>query len=93
MKYVPQTSSLEQPVSLSFTEAEIMRLFAKFNEVISEPFAQGKMEVRPARTPVGEDMRRIIMVSKDRLHYKVLKINEGIMKPPKDEADEDIPMS
>lgn len=77
---------------MSFGDEEVLRLFFRYSGAINESLSPDKIKVRvSSNTATKDDAQRILLLSKDRLHYQVLKINNQEISAQTD-RDEDISM-
>jgi hypothetical protein len=92
--YSPQTPDMQQVQLTSLSDKDVMSLFARINGSFERSFTPDWIGVRtPRKMSEKEDTRRIITLSKDRLHYKILRISTNVVKDEtKGKQTEDMPM-
>jgi anaphase-promoting complex subunit 4 len=90
MSYSPLTPT-SHPKPTVFNDKEVVERFSKYRIPSEESFVPEKMEIRE-RTGRAQNNEtgRIVIVGRDRLHYKVFKLAVQDMEGA---ADGDIPMS
>lgn len=76
---------------MAFGDEEVLRLFSRYSDAMNESFTPDKMKVRLSDTATREGKQRIILLSKDRLQYRVLQINKTD-SPARRKREEDIAM-
>jgi anaphase-promoting complex subunit 4 len=93
LEYSPHNPRTEPITPTVFNSDELLALFSKNTMSTEESFVPEKMEIRESKSKVGklnEDTRRIVILGKGRLKYKVFKYPaQQLHKVP----DEDISMS
>jgi anaphase-promoting complex subunit 4 len=90
MSYSPLTPT-SHPKPTVFNDKEVVKRFSKYRISSEESFVPEKMEIRERMSRARDnEIGRIVIVGRDRLHYKVFKLPVQDMEGA---ADEDIPMS
>ena len=93
LKFATHQPAAESIVSTVFDNQKVLALFSKYIISTEDSFVPEKIEVRESKPTGGrldKDTRRIVVVGKGRLKYKVLKYPA---QRPHKTFDEDIPMS
>lgn len=79
-------------ISRSFSNEEVLEQFSRYKLPSDSSFVPRKMEIR--EQSVGrnnEDWRRLFLLGKDKVHYKIFKF--GTANPSKEDRDHDVSMS
>ena len=89
MKYSPHDPN-KPTIPTAFINAEVVATLELYSIPKEGSFVPEKVEIRGQKSSrTTEDMRRLFLLGKDRLHYKVLKIPANVQK----RTDEDTSMS
>ncbi len=74
MRYSPHASKENGPTPIILSDDEVRRQFSRYKLSEQLSFVPEKLEIRE-RNPgtEEEDSRRVLLLAKDRLHYRVLK--------------------
>jgi len=92
LEYFPRDSKLEATRTKIFSDSDVLDVFSKYAAPGNVSFVPERIEIREGKSQASdEDKRRIVVLSQDRLHYKVLKFPKSASG--KEQADEDIAMS
>jgi len=92
LEYFPRGPKLEATRTKIFSDADVLDIFSKYAAPGNASFVPERIEIREGKSQASdEDKRRIVVLSQDRLHYKVLKFPKSASG--NEQADEDIPMS
>lgn len=88
MDYSPHNRSI---VPSTFSNDEVLSRFSRYKLPADGSFLPEKMEIRERSTRrEKEDMRRLFLLGKDRVHYKIIKFGKlGVVAG---EPDEDVSM-
>lgn len=92
MEYHPHTSTGRGLPISSFSDERVLQQFRRFNMFENPSFTPAKLEIRERNTGGEEDSRRILLLSRDKLHYKVFKFAHADALSGEAD-DEDISMS
>ena len=90
--YVPY-SKVSPPRPTGFSNEDVISRFSEFKMPDAGAFIPERLEIRGQSSKNDKDSRRITVLGKDRLHYKVFKMPGADCTRRTAEADEDIPMS
>ncbi len=75
MEYSPHVLDGSSPHPAIFSNEEVLARFSKQRIPNEGSFVADKLEIRErSGRKAGEDARRMVVLGKDKLHYKVLKL-------------------
>ena len=89
IRYFPHVENGSSPSPTVLNNEEVLQRFSKGENQIEGSFMAGSMAVREQNN--SEDMRRLVLLGKDKLHYRILKLADS--NSGRKRADEDVPMS
>ncbi|KAG4436181.1 hypothetical protein IFR05_008341 [Cadophora sp. M221] len=79
-------------ISKSFSNEEVLEQFLRYKLPSDSSFVPGKMEIREQPTGTSkEDWRRLFLLGKDKVHYKILKFRGANLSI--EDRDQDVSMS
>lgn len=91
MKYMHHAPDIRAAVVL-LSNKDVVTQFSYYRIPGDGSFTPGTMEVREQTKGRGhEDSRRLFILGKDKVHYKILRFED--LKSMKDDADVDVSMS
>ncbi|KAF7930951.1 hypothetical protein BELL_0049g00140 [Botrytis elliptica] len=91
MKYQPHRISASRSKAIVFSNEEVIDRFLQSEFAVDESFIPEYIMIRPQIGSKNNDERkRLVILAKDRLHYKVFKWTGA---PSEGNIDEDVPMS
>ena len=95
LEYSPHDPTVEHIKPTMFANEQVNAIFSKYTISTDDSFVPERLEVRVSRSGnrrADEDTRRVIVLGKDHLHYKVFKYPAPPLYKVSDE-NEDISMS
>lgn len=92
MEYYPYTSTGLGLPTPSFSDEQVPQQFRRYEMSETPSFRPEKLEIRERNAAGEEDSRRILLLSRDKLHYRVLKLADADTLCG-EAGDEDISMS
>jgi len=91
LPYSPYSPKNKSQVPIEMSNDELLRQFSKYTIPCEKSFVPANLEIREQTgSGLKEDLRRIVVLSKDKLHYKVYRLQGS---GPKIDEDEDVSMS
>lgn len=91
IKYQPHRISASRSKAIILSNKDVVDRFLQNKLSDERPSAPGNMMIRPGiDSKINDDLKRLVILAKDRLRYKVFKWAGG---PTDKNGDEDIPMS
>jgi anaphase-promoting complex subunit 4 len=89
--YAPYSKNIPPPPTV-FRNEDILGRFSEFKIPNAGAFIPERLEIRGSSNK-DKDSRRIIILGKDKMHYKVFKLPGADTMRRTAAADEDVPMS
>jgi hypothetical protein len=89
IRYFPLAENGSSPSATVLNNEEVLQRFSIGESQNEASFVAGSMAVREQNN--NEDMRRLVLLGKDKLHYRILKLADS--NSGRKRADEDVPMS
>jgi anaphase-promoting complex subunit 4 len=89
IRYFPHVENGSSPSPTVLNNEEVLQRFSKSESQNEGSFVAGSMAVRDQNN--NEDMRRLVLLGKDELHYRILKLADS--NSGRKRADEDVSMS
>ena len=91
LRYTPYNPKSKAQSPLEIGSEELLRQFSKHTIDCEKSFIPAKLELREQTSNrPKEDMRRIVILGEDKIHYKVYKLQGTGLR---NEGDADVPMS
>jgi anaphase-promoting complex subunit 4 len=89
MRYFRHVENGGSPSPTILNNEEVLRRFSKGEGQNEGSFVARSIAIRVQNN--DDDMRRLVLLGKDKMHYKICKLAD--LNPARKRADEDIPMS
>ena len=89
IRYFSHVENGGSPSPTVLNNEEVLQRISKGERQNEGSFVVGSMAVREQNN--SEDMRRLVLLGKDKLHYRILKLADS--NSGRKRADEDVPMS
>lgn len=91
MKYQPHRISASRSKAIVFSNEEVIDRFLQSEFSVDESFIPEYIMIRPQiGSKNNNERKRLVILAKDRLHYKVFRWTGA---PSEGNIDEDVPMS